>query len=178
MDDLGFWKLIDASRLEAGDDVEKQVAVLVRELSRMPVGEIVSFENHFVRCLDKAYDARLWAAGSILDELSDDGFLDFRAWLVSRGLDAFTRCLADPEELATVAMPGERVTAEEMNTVANQAYKSKTGRDDFVAIHSPRSPHPQILNPTLSWKTGEGYSDPNRLREIYPRLWARFGEPT
>ena len=87
MDDADFWKLIDASRLEAGGDVEEQVAVLTRELGRMPVEEIVSYENHFVHYLDEAYDERLWAAGYILDELGDDDFSDFRAWLVLRGRD-------------------------------------------------------------------------------------------
>lgn len=75
MNDSEFWKLIDASCSESAGDVEGQVAVLVRELCLMPVEEIMSYERLFVRYLDDAYDERLWAAGCILDELSDDGFL-------------------------------------------------------------------------------------------------------
>src|SRR4051794_34892070 len=132
MDEIGFWKLIDTSRNEADGDAEKQVAALVRELSRMPVEEIISYEELFIHYLDQSYDTRLWAAGNIIDELSDDGFLDFRAWLVSRGRDAFVRCLKDPEELTAVAKVGEMVTAEEMGIVSHRAYKLKTGTDDFA----------------------------------------------
>jgi hypothetical protein len=171
-----FWELIDAARLEADGEIESQVAALEKKLSLMSLQAIVDFQNLFVRFLDHAYDERLWAAGNILDELSDDCFHDFRAWLISRGKDAYFRCLDNPESLADIVAPGDRVTAEEMNAVPGSAYRQKTGQD-VSELFSPRSREPELKNSSLIWKTPEGHSDPERLCALYPKLCALFGKP-
>lgn len=177
MDQLEFWGIIDASRQSSPDDLQGQAGALVRVLTAMPVNSIVDFERHFLRFMANAYDARLWAAGCILDELSDDGFTDFRAWLISRGQDVYARCLDDPQHLAQVVAPGERVTAEEINSVAFKAYAAKTGRDDFFTRFHFEASTP-LKNPSLSWQAKEGYPDPERLCVLFPRLCERFGRPT
>ena len=43
----------------------------------------------------------LWTAASLMcDGCSDDGFTDFRAWLIAQGKDAYMSALADPDSLA------------------------------------------------------------------------------
>src|SRR4051794_334529 len=114
MTDAQFWKLIDASRTHA-HDVEEQAKLLTDELTKCDVIELLDFRRSFSWYLQDANDERLWAAGTIIDELSDDGFYDFRAWLISRGKEAYFHCLKDPEELCEYATPGERITAEELH---------------------------------------------------------------
>lgn len=170
-----FWELIERTSTEAGGDIEQQVAALVRELSALPIEEIFRFEEYLVQHSQKAYDAKLHAAGSVIDDLSDDDFQDFRLWLISRGKAAYSRCLDDPEALVEIAHPGDGITAEEMGAIASRAYREKTGTNDFSARFSPL-PYPELKNSSLAWKTPEGYADPVRLRVLFPKLWARFGD--
>ena len=175
MDDSKFWELIDAARAEAQGDVEKQSTVLTRILSQFPVEEILGYEHRFAHYLDKAYDKAIWAAGSILEDLGDDDFHDFRAWLISRGKTAYFEVLKDPEKLAEIAEVGERVTSEEFNWVPGNAYEAKTGKDDFGFIREPPEIDQELRNASLSYTTDEGYADPERLRALYPRLFKKFG---
>jgi hypothetical protein len=177
MNEDQFWGIIERSRDKCNGEVESQAAELIRELSLLPEESIADYEAHFLRFMERAYDARLWAAGCILDELSDDGFTDFRAWLISRGRDAYFHCLENPEKLADFAVPGGRVTAEEINSVAYRAYSTRTGRQDFFERFSFEF-SPSLKNQTLSWKTAEGFPDPERLCSLFPQLCRRFGAPS
>jgi hypothetical protein len=170
-----FWQLID-TRLKAGGDIVRHADVLVAELSRMPIEEILSYESHYVRLSFEAYDRKLWAAASILEDLGDDDFLDFRDWLISQGKAAYFQVLNEPENLINLAEPGERVTAEEMGSVARRAYLARTGSDDFPALFTP-PPHPAIKNASLVWLKPEGCSDEQRLRVLFPKLWEKFRGP-
>jgi hypothetical protein len=172
-----FWTIIDECREKCDGEVECQAAQLIERLSREPEKAIAEYQAHFLRFMDQAYDARVWAAGSLLDELSDDGFTDFRAWLISRGRNPYFRCLANPEELTEIATPGERVTAEEINSVAYKAYSTKTGRSDFFErFHFDFSP--TLKNEALAWKTVQGFPDPEKLCSLFPQLCRRFGTPS
>ena len=52
----------------------------------------------------RAYRWDSWAAAySIGSGCSDDGFTDFRYFLISMGREVFERALADPESLLSVA---------------------------------------------------------------------------
>ena len=45
----------------------------------------------------------LWDAASIMMEwCSDDGFIDFRAWLIAQGREVYLAALKDPDSLADV----------------------------------------------------------------------------
>jgi hypothetical protein len=108
MDQNAFWALIGQTSVEANGVIDKQVTALVRELSRLTIEDIIQFEGHLVAYTRMAYDARLFAAGNLLDELSDDGFIDFRFWLILRGQEAYFKCLEDPEALTEIANVGQR----------------------------------------------------------------------
>ena len=50
--------------------------------------------------LDKAYVATLWDAADIIGcGCSDDGFWDFRGWLIAQGQKVYENALSDPESL-------------------------------------------------------------------------------
>ena len=175
MNEETFWQLIDRTRQASGGDIVLQCNLLVSALERMPVPDIFGYEDIYVRLVHAAFDERLWAAGCIMDDLSDDGFLDFRSWLISRGKTAYTECVKDPESLVNYATRGERVTAEEMNSVAARAYQLKTGTGSFVDSYVPKQECPEIKDASFDWKTAEGYPDQDRLRLIFPKLFSTFG---
>ena len=89
MDINRFWALIDTCAGRPGASPWRQVFTLQDELRRLPVEEIVSFQSHFAGLMARANRHDLAAATWFLSGgCSDDGFIDFRGWLVSRGRTA------------------------------------------------------------------------------------------
>jgi hypothetical protein len=88
----------DASDWEHAQSLREQLAPLPRE-------ELVAFHETYWALADRAERADVWGVGYTLDGgMSDDSFLYFRYWLISRGRAVYESVLADPDSLA--AVPG------------------------------------------------------------------------
>ncbi len=176
MDLIQFWGLIEESRRQSGSDPAGQAAILATMLSGFSIDEIIQFESFLVDLLWRAYDAKLIGASTIIvEDMDDDDFMDFRLWLVSQGRFAYEQSLKDPETLADLVDQDQCVKAFEMGSVAHEAYRKKTGKDDFHCVYAP-PPSPELKNESFVWQTKEGYADVDRLRVLFPRLWAKFGD--
>jgi hypothetical protein len=173
MDRDRFWAIIAKSR--AGFDPGRrdgnqadQVERLTALLAALPGDEIVAFQRCFDDAMNDAYDWDLWGAAYLIGGgCSDDGFMDFRSWLISMGRDVYDAALRDPETLLEVAdAPGVEVTAfEELHYVPGQAYEEKTGEempDTGVSHH--REP-----------AGDEWTEEDDDLARRFPRLWAKYG---
>ena len=58
---------------------------------------------------------------------SDDGFIDFRYGLISRGKDFFNSTLADPDTLADKEIGPDEIDDESFGYVASEIYEKKSG---------------------------------------------------
>ena len=129
MEITGFWELIDKTRDAANGSAEKQSELLTLELAKLPAEEIISFERIFDELKDHAYLGNLWdAAIIIMNGCGDDGFQEFREWLVGRGKDAYENALKDPETLVNVLEIGEPIFPTLLSP-AMEAYEKVTGKD-------------------------------------------------
>ena len=163
-----FWQLIEASRREADGDPDRQIEVLRERLTELPESAILAFDRLFTEYWAQAYTWDLWGAAYLIGGgCSDDGFMDFRGWLVARGEAIYRAALADPDSLA------ERVTDadgdcqfEGFQYVASQAWEESTGRD------SSECPQPTVAIPRDP--SGEPWIE-DELAERFPKLTARFG---
>ena len=71
----------------------------------------------------------LWDAASIMMEwCSDDGFIDFRAWLIAQGREVYLAALKDPDSLADVE-PYGNCCFESLTYVGDAAYRQLTGEN-------------------------------------------------
>jgi len=61
---------------------------------------------------------------------SDDGFIDFRAWLIAQGRDVYLSALADPDSLAGVIPYGD-CCFETLSYVGDYAYEQLTGESAY-----------------------------------------------
>ncbi len=166
MDIDEFWKLIDTTREASGGDASKQAQLLVKELVKYSVEEIFSYKRIMDDLLDRAYDAALWDAADIIGcGCGDDDFLDFRAWLISRGRGIYDNALIDPESLVDLIDVDETGKEEEMLYGYIYAYEQKTGQE----IPPSTFKHP---SPVLK---GESWSRENRPAR-FPKLAAKFGD--
>jgi Protein of unknown function (DUF4240) len=165
-----FWSIVERSRqgwdTTRGDgNQDRQLHDLEELLSRLPAKEVASFNGHLGDVFHAAYRWDLWdAAGLIGEGCSDDGFMDFRGWLISMGRSVYERALADPESLAEIAhMPGvECIFFEGFMAVPKTVYEQHTGRE------LDSSPWP---DKPAGQRTREA-----ELPRRFPILWKKFGD--
>ena len=93
-----FWRIVDDVRSSADPrDQEAILFALQEQLRKLPSAEIMEWQEIFQFYDDAAYRAELWAAsGAMGAHCSDDGFMDFRSWLISQGRDVYMAALRDP----------------------------------------------------------------------------------
>lgn len=177
MNSTAFWKLIDASRRGKADDLDGQAEALAVRLSKLPVKELVSFQDHFNRFAALAYRADLWGAANLINGgCSDDGFDDFIGWVISRGEKVFRAALADPDSLARVAGEGN-VEFADLSVAASRVYLQSTGADDFYDL-LPRRPAAKLKGDLRCWSGLDGNGmDEAKCRRLYPRLFKQFCAP-
>lgn len=76
--------------------------------------------------MDLAYRNDLWAAcAATRSHYTDDGFIDFLFWLVSRGKEVYMNALNDPDTLADIDIPEGAADFEKYGYVACYAYAKK-----------------------------------------------------
>jgi hypothetical protein len=167
-----FWNIIDASRRgfdpeRLDGNMQQQLEELRRLLSKLPPEEIIAFRDHFLSRMDAAFHWDLWGAAYLIaGGCSDDGFADFRSWLISMGHRVFEDAGAHADSLLDVVdAPGiEDVFFEEFQYVPAQAYEELTGQE------IPTAPGQPPVEPA-----GEKWSeDEKKLARRFPRLWARY----
>ncbi|MCW1885117.1 DUF4240 domain-containing protein [Luteolibacter flavescens] len=162
MDKNAFWKLLD------GLDAEDAAAELAARLEDLEPAEIAEFQRHFDEAHEAAYIWSLWGAAYLMEGgCSDDGFMDFRYGLISRGQKVYEAALADPDTLADLVGDDDFISNEEFGYVAGQVYQSIT--DEEI----PRSDNPPALEPTgEEWD----FEDMDLNAEKLPKLTAKFGD--
>jgi hypothetical protein len=132
-----FWNLVDRARGQATDgDADMIGENLVGVLSTLPDADILGAGRILDGLMSQAMLVDLWAAAyAIGGGCSDDGFEDFRGWLVSRGREVFERVVADPDALADlpevhVAINrGDHLSGESTVFAAWRAWEQRTGEE-------------------------------------------------
>jgi hypothetical protein len=163
-----FWSIIDDSRKEAGDDGEQHVETLKVALEELEPNDLISFQHWFDEYFNSADTWGVWGAAYVIGGgCSDDGFLDFKAWLVSRGEKTLTAAVANPDSLAKVVKPGEDCQVEGFQCAAQWIWTEKAGKDfaDF-----PLSP----LASNKDGIRGQAWSEDD-LGKLFPKLSKKFG---
>lgn len=125
MDKDTFWKIIDevnseVSRTDLDEIIEKTKHKLCADYSQQ---EIALWSNYQRFYCDLADTSGLFAASCCLnDSMSDDGFNDFRMWLISQGKEAYLAALKNPDSLAKLDTPKNTTRFEPYGYVAYDAY--------------------------------------------------------
>lgn len=163
MDISTFWKLINKTLRDSVGDSFKQSELLAEALAQLPEADILIYDVILWELMQKAYIVDLWEAAYIIGcGCGDDGFMDFRAWLIGRGKDVFEKALIDPESLLDIVETGWETQEENLLYVAPQAYEMKTGKD---------------IPPTLEGFTklkGTPSRDEQALLARFPKLTEKF----
>jgi hypothetical protein len=164
MQESDFWRIVDDASRE-GDPYEGIKSRLC-DLSRQ---EILSFHHIFTKALAAACSFPLLAANfAIASYVSDDGFREFRAWLISQGSDKFGRALIDPESIADWLDKDcvDGIDGAPMLAVAQDAYIETYGDDDDFLQRATFEPDPRIVQ---DWPENKA-----EYRRKWPKLVAKY----
>lgn len=170
-----FWGIVEQARSGAGDEVKLIAERVVAELAGRSTDDIIAFDRHLDRVMSASNRVDLWGAAYLINGgSSDDGFDQFRGWLLGQGRSVFARAVADPDSLADLpavhraATTGEEFAAEVILVVADEAHRRATGAG------LPRAARPV---PRLEPRTFWDFDDEDELRQRLPRLAELFLEP-
>lgn len=175
-----FWELIAQAKAQYGQDMDAAEIWLTDELVKRGPRAAQSFHDIMHAYTDLANRYGLWDAASIIKEYGcgDDGFLDFRSWLVAQGKEVYLAALKNPDFLAEVEPYGD-CRFECLAYVGDHAYERLTGRsayDDTDRTAFNELKHE--LGKEITYKDGIQYSrEPWDLPAFLPKLCAKYGGP-
>ena len=180
MDQGTFWDLISGAKKEHGQDMDASIQWLTNHLTALGPQYAQDFHDILHGYQELANQYGLWSAARLMCEngCSDDGFIDFRAWLIAQGKEVYFAALADPDSLADVeAYGGWQV--EELTYVGNEALEAMTGQ---YAYENTDAAEYGILLEELRQDVvyGTGIQYPYEWDEIagrFPRLCEKYLAP-
>jgi hypothetical protein len=169
MDWKQFWDLIACSFRPT---LQEQRLALQSELEKLEKDDILAFNARLWELLGQANRVDLWAAAYLIrGGCSDDSFLYFRCWLISRGKQVFEKALADPDTLVGVSDATGRYDFELILEAPSRAWEDRaieTDTDDREfedAYHEvERMPYPALQGEDFD------FNDHGEMRRRLPRL--------
>ena len=175
-----FWELIAGAKKECGQNMDASSQWLAGQLIARGLQQTQDFHDILNGYLNLSYQYGLWTAASLMCEngCSDDGFIDFRAWLIAQGEEIYLAALADPDSLADVEAYGG-CQFEELLYTGNETMKHLTGKDAYENT-DPDAYKALVAELKKGITYGEGVDYPYdgmRLRSIFPAcvrsIWNR-----
>ncbi len=164
MDWKPFWKIIeDAYR----PDTIEHFEALKDRLGELKWFEVVEFQVRLDEAIRSANLLALWGAAHLINGgCSDDGFNDFRVWLVGRGRHAYESALKNPDSLADI-LDGDPVDGFGLEAAALRVYEEKTGMSDFFERLDRQE---EDLPPPPPEGEDFDFEDEAELQKRYPKL--------
>ena len=130
-----FWELIAQAKEHPGGPSEW----LMERLMDLGPTQAKKFDDIACAYTSLAYQYGLWTAASVMERggCTDDGFIDFRGWLIAQGKDVYMAALKDPDSLADAAdYQDQRFAC--LPHMGDRAYEELTGREIYEEFDPAR----------------------------------------
>lgn len=125
MNKTEFWNSIEKVRIQPNNRRE-QDSLIKEVLSQLELEEIVSFFQIYSYYHYWANRTELWNAAILINGgCSNDGFIDFRDWLILQGKEIYYKAIDDPDTLIEIAPFGE--ARADLGGFINEVHNGKTG---------------------------------------------------
>jgi hypothetical protein len=171
MDQDWFWQIVEEARKHADNDPDAMAAFLERRFTEADDDTLRAFQRHLVAASTRLYTWRHAAAADMAcGSLGNDGFTDWRAWVVTQGRNTFERIAADADNLADVDdLTAGCGTGELFGAAISNIYFARHGyEDDSFPILEPGG-EPLAGTPP----SGYPMNGTESLRKTLPRLARR-----
>lgn len=176
MNEEQFWAIVQKAVDEAGDDEDEYLEVVMHELSKLSLKEMVGFRLRTDKLLYDSYTSEMWCAGYLMNGgCSDDGFEYFRLWVISRGRKVYEATLANPDNLIDYIAEDAEVDFFEFELfwyAAIDAFEEATEADLYDYIDDDNFTTREGNYPNFEFNWDE--EDPESMKKLCPRLFERF----
>lgn len=171
-----FWELIAQAKEHPGGPSEW----LLERLVDMGPEQAKKFDDIAHAYTDAADQYGLWTAASVIERggCTDDGFIDFRTWLVAQGKDVYMAALKDPDSLVD-APDYNDCLFDSLPYMGDSAYEELTGRSTYQDF-DPAQYHAlkEELKKDIVYGEGIGYPYTWSEAAAYlPKLCAKYMDP-
>src|SRR5436190_667674 len=128
---------------------------------------VLDFHHLFDEVLYPTNPCDLWGAAYLINGgCSDDGFRDFRVWLVGRGRHAYEHALKNPDSLAEF-LDGDPVDGFGLDAAALRVYEEKTKLSDFYdRLDREEKDAPPVPPEGTDWD----FEDEEEMKKRFPNL--------
>ena len=100
MDKIQFWQTIEDCRKAEGGIDGVFLRNIKQALEKMTAYDIIGFQAYLNIYMEAINLPAMWEAAALINKgCSDDGFDDFRAWLISQGEYTYYKAFEDPDSL-------------------------------------------------------------------------------
>jgi Protein of unknown function (DUF4240) len=167
-----FWELIDKTKKS---DSDEHVERLEAKLLKLSVPELLWFGHWWDKFHTEAYRWNLWGAAYLMNSgCSDDGFIDFRSWLILKGETVFRASLLNPESLTKVRVEPDEASCE-CYPAPNAYTQLVAGTDHSDYYTALDAAHGQSTD--LNEPLGEEWDFDNEteMKARLPKLFKKFG---
>ena len=176
MNEDQFWAIVQKAVDEAGDDEDEYLEVVMHELSKLSLKEMVGFRLRTDKLLYDSYTSEMWCAGYLMNGgCSDDGFEYFRLWVISRGRKVYEAALANPDNLIDYIAEDADMDFFEFELfwyAAIDAFEEATDADLYDYIDDDNFTTREGNYPNFEFNWDE--EDPESMKNLCPRLFERF----
>lgn len=175
-----FWQLINEAREACKDNIEGMATELENKLYDLSLKEVKQFSAIFDTYHKAAYGNGMASIANLMNHemLTDDGFIDFRNWLIAQGKDVYMQSMKNPEILAEKVEQDIRgwYEFEALGYVGNRVIENMTGdlKQIFVNLSDTVQNSLEIISEI---EFGEFFNKEMSIEEIkerFPRLAETF----
>ena len=157
-----FWKLVSLFASNSRGNVSRTAQSLDKHLRKLPAQGIEDFSRHFADLQNTANTPAVLEAAYIIGcGHSNDGFTDFRRWIVLQGQKEFGKIVNNPDYLGTYDRRADPVENWYCEYDPGCTYEEVTGDE------------PPHFNVHVYPEAESDYRDETILSNRYPKLWKR-----
>ena len=177
VDRESFWQLIAEAKQRFPENMDAYEEWVKTQLKRMGTEETFNFFVIFYGYMDAACEYGLWTAASMIKEYGcgDDGFTDFRSWLIAQGKEVYLNALKNPDSLADVPVYGDSCF-ERFGYVADYAYEELTGKSVY-SMYTPQAQKSSYTEALREIEYGELVKYPFEFCDakiVFPKLSRKY----
>ena len=157
-----FWKLVDLFASNAAGNARRAATSIDKHLRKLPSSEIADFIGHYVGAINEINTPALVEAAFVIGcGRSNDGYVDFRTWVLLQPKKYRDKMIAKPDFLGTYQRRTDPLKNWYCEYDPSSTYQEKTG-ERFAGVEIevyPNEPS-DSANETI-------------LKARYPKLWKR-----